>query len=278
MRWFKHYSDNHRGQSIQYLLDELGYFGPFFYYLIYEMCAEKLEKRLAAKPTDTVHRSDAGLEPDDCTFSFHQRVVCSASRAKPSTVGRALDAGQSCGLWTFSLNGVVIEISVPILLNLLDRDQKKTRLKRAQNAPKTRLDKDKDKDKEEDKDEERVPNPKKHRDNAAQLNSLIWAAYHESFLNRYAVEPPRNATINSQVSALGKRLGADAVEVVKFYVSHNNSFYLRQSHAIGLCLKDAESLHTQWQRGKPITNAELRLAERYNQDALLNKMIDEGKI
>ena len=130
MRWFKHYSDNHRGQSVQILLDELGYFGPFFYYLIYELCAEKLENKL-----------DAELTPECCEFVFHQRVVCSASRAKPSTVRRALDAGQSCGLWTFSLDGFQIKISIPILLNLRDRDQKRPRIKRDLNALKTRLEK-----------------------------------------------------------------------------------------------------------------------------------------
>lgn len=128
MKWFKHYSDNHRGQSVNHFLDELGYFGPFLYYTIYELCAEKLEKE-----------HDRDVTCADCQFRFHRRVVCSATRAKPSTVVSGLDVGQSCGLWSYKTDGDYFEIKIPILLDLLESDQKKTRSKRDQNATKTRL-------------------------------------------------------------------------------------------------------------------------------------------
>ena len=139
MQWFKHVTDNHRGQSVQGLLDAMGYFGPFFYYLMYELCAEKLDQK-----------SKIPVTLEDCNFEFHHRIVCSASRAKLPTVRRALDAGQSCGLWTYFCDGSVIKISVPILLELLDRDMKNARKVRAKHAQDTRLDKDKELDKDID--------------------------------------------------------------------------------------------------------------------------------
>lgn len=96
------------------------------------------------------------------------------------------------------------------------------------------------------------------------LNLKIWDAYHQAMMDRYKHAPIRNAKVNRNISDLGKRLGADAIEVVRFYVSHNDSFYLKKAHDIGLCLKDAEALHTQWSRGVAITNKEVRQFENFN--------------
>lgn len=141
MKWFKHYSDNHRGQSVNALMDELGYFGPFLYYTIYEICSEKLQGS-----------TEQPITIDDCIFRLHRRVVCSATRARPTSVSRGLDVGQTSGLWSYETDGDYFLIKIPILLELLDSDQKKTRLKRATIAGKKRLDKEEDKDK--DKEEE----------------------------------------------------------------------------------------------------------------------------
>lgn len=93
------------------------------------------------------------------------------------------------------------------------------------------------------------------------VGSSIWEAYREAYFQRYQVEPVRNATTNSQCAALAKRLGEAAVEVVRFYLSHNDGYYLRSQHPIGLCLAQAESLHTQWQRGVAVTASQVRQFE-----------------
>lgn len=90
----------------------------------------------------------------------------------------------------------------------------------------------------------------------------IWEAYREAYKNRYGVEPIRNATTNSQCTALHKRLGEAAPDVVRFYLTHNDGYYLRNQHPIGLCLSQAESLHTQWQRGVAVTGVQVRNAEK----------------
>jgi hypothetical protein len=90
----------------------------------------------------------------------------------------------------------------------------------------------------------------------------IWEAYREAYKTRYGVEPVRNATTNSQCNALHKRLGESAIEVVRFYLTHNDGYYLRSQHPIGLALAQAESLHTQWQRGVAVTSTQVRNAEK----------------
>ena len=96
------------------------------------------------------------------------------------------------------------------------------------------------------------------------LNKKIWDSYLNAYRLRYGVDPVRNATINTQISGLGKRLGAEAVDVVKFYLAHNDSFYLKGTHSIGLCLRDCESLRTQMLRGTAVTGTMVKSFEKQN--------------
>lgn len=130
MRWFKHFTDNHRGRSMQFLLDEMGHMGPCCYYNLVEMCVEKMDQK-----------SDRTLEEADCLFSFHQRVVRQNLRISPTNLRQLLDICQTFGLFTFQFSGNTLEISMPIILDLLEYDQKKSRARRAQIAPQSRLEK-----------------------------------------------------------------------------------------------------------------------------------------
>lgn len=89
------------------------------------------------------------------------------------------------------------------------------------------------------------------------LNRKIWDAFKDAYFLRYKIEPLRNASVNAKISQLGKRLGYDAPEVVKFYLTHNEKFYVQKMHDIGFCLKDAESLYTQYKKGKAITSMQV---------------------
>lgn len=90
-----------------------------------------------------------------------------------------------------------------------------------------------------------------------------WNSYFEAYQKRYGTAPIRNATVNAQLSQLVKRLGAEAApRVVEFYVRHNDAFYVRSAHPVGLLLKDAEGLHTQWQRGQTIVGSQARQVEQ----------------
>lgn len=256
MRWFKHFSDNYRGRSVASFHREFGHTGVSWYFLLTEICTEKLEKNL--------HRD---LATPDCRFSFDVAFVESALRGTIAKITRWLRHGEAMGLWKFTMTSSELHVDYPILLELLDRDVKKTRLKRDMNADRPRPDKDKDKEVDTELDKDKELNTSRGTKNtkspeASKLNKEIWDAYSQSFFNRYQTEPIRNAAVNSKISQLAKRLGPDAVDVVKFFLNHNDSFYLKQVHAIGLCLKDAESLHTQWKRNRPITKADVQAFEK----------------
>lgn len=136
MRWFKHYTDAHRGQSIQRLMDEHRHVG-LCYFLLIELCAEKLDKK-----------EDEDLSEADCVFVFHRRVIESTLRLKLQGVIRLLDTCSTCGLLCYESDGNVIKISMPKLLEYLEYDQKKSRRKTAAIPPEKRLDKEEDKDKD----------------------------------------------------------------------------------------------------------------------------------
>lgn len=115
MKWFKHYTDNHRGRSIQDLMDQLGHTG-LCYFLIVEMCAEKLNRKV-----------DSELSEDDCIFTFHERILRQNLRVSPTNLRRLLDICRTNGLISFEFSGKSVQIKMPILLDLLDYDSKKSR-------------------------------------------------------------------------------------------------------------------------------------------------------
>ncbi len=105
-------------------------------------------------------------------------------------------------------------------------------------------------------------NDKKSTESTEQ-NKQIWEAYLNAYLKRYSVPPLRNAMVNKQVSNLRERVGYEnAIKLVEFFLSHNESFYLKKTHAIGLCLQDCESLMTQMKRNQPITQAKVKMFEK----------------
>lgn len=93
------------------------------------------------------------------------------------------------------------------------------------------------------------------------LNSEIRKSYTEAYFSRYGTQPVLDKIANSQIKKIGERLGKEAPAVVRFYVGHNKSFYVGCTHSIGICLKDAESLRTQWATGNKVTNREAQQAD-----------------
>lgn len=130
MKWFKHFTDNHRGRSIQTLLDNHGHKGPSTYYAIKEMCAEKLEKK-----------SDRDLLESDCEFQFPTRVVANSCRVSVATLSAILRTCNDLKLFEAEVSKKQIKIHVPMLLDLLDYDHKKTRERRVSIVSGNRLEK-----------------------------------------------------------------------------------------------------------------------------------------
>lgn len=94
-------------------------------------------------------------------------------------------------------------------------------------------------------------------------NRLIKQAYFDAYRLRYGIDPSSNATFNTQVSNLRKKLGTqEAIDVVTFYLTHNDSWYVKKTHSFGLCLSDADTLRTQMLKGKAITSRDVKDFEK----------------
>lgn len=129
MRWFKHFTDNHRGRSMDRLFNEMGHAGWGIYVLM-EICAEKLEKL-----------PDREILESDCVFGFSWRAVENALRMKRKSARQLLGTCQECNLLSWEGNDFEIKISMPILLKLLEYDQRKSRADSAGKPPPARLEK-----------------------------------------------------------------------------------------------------------------------------------------
>lgn len=85
------------------------------------------------------------------------------------------------------------------------------------------------------------------------LKESTWMAYAESYQERWKQVPVRNAKINSQIKQLVQRLGSEAPEVTRFFLTLNDGFYLRTLHPLGALLKDCETIRTRLKAGIQIT-------------------------
>lgn len=139
MKFFKHFTDAHRGTSVQSLINRLGMEGLARYWILVELCAEKLNKDPNEEFTE-----------EHCVFRFDERYLRDTLRTHQlSRLSMFLRCLADVGLMSFSCEENVCVISMPKLLECLDRDTKRARTKRAVSAPKKEKE---DKDKEIDKD------------------------------------------------------------------------------------------------------------------------------
>lgn len=108
------------------------------------------------------------------------------------------------------------------------------------------------------------------------LNKRIWQSYEDAYIRRHKVKPARNLTVNGQISQLRNRLGEEAVDVIAYYVMHNDGFYVKKLHPVGLCLADAEALRTQWLRGIQVTSQKVRNFEKMSGQVELMQDAEKG--
>lgn len=120
----------------------------------------------------------------------------------------------------------------------------------------------KEKKRKEDKERKEKKSAGVAKTDTRAINSEVWASYRDAYFNRYKIEPIRNAKTNTAISQLASRLGSEAIDVVRFYLSHNDSFYIKNMHDIGHCLANAESLRTQFLKGRAVTSQQVRNFEK----------------
>ena len=143
MKFFKHFTDAHRGRSIQGLMDEMGHMG-LAYWIIVEMCAEKIDEKLDAKG------AGARLTKEDCEFDFHQRILRQNLRLSPTNLRKMLDICGTFDLLSYEIDGNNVKIKMPNILKALERTKKKDVKSTSEGRPNDVLDKEEDKDKEVD--------------------------------------------------------------------------------------------------------------------------------
>lgn len=125
MKFIKHFTDAHRGKSLLAVRRELGMAGIGMYWTLVELCGEKLEK-LATEEYSEAH----------CHFEFEVGYFCQKLGTRPTYVRKILDIFQTSGLLLAESSEYEIKISMPKLLESLDRDSKRARQERAGAAPK----------------------------------------------------------------------------------------------------------------------------------------------
>lgn len=106
-----------------------------------------------------------------------------------------------------------------------------------------------------------------------------WRAYKAAYQEKYQEPPSWNAKVAGQLKSFVSRIPAsEAPEVAAFYLSHNDRFYVQSMHPVGLLLRDAEKLRTEWATGQRMTSAKARNSESadYAQDQL--KRIQDGTL
>ncbi len=133
MKFFKHFTDAHRGKSLQLLFDKHGHTGLSVYWMIVEMCAEKLERPANGSFTEA-----------NCRFVFNRRFLRNELRLKNKHFEIILRSISDQTLFLLDLTENEVTFEMPKLLEYLDRDARYTRTERE----KTRLELEEELDKE----------------------------------------------------------------------------------------------------------------------------------
>lgn len=119
MNYFKHFVDAHRGISLQTLFDKFGHAGPYCYWILVELCMEKLTKDRDEEFTDA-----------HCHFRFTARTLKNAFRVNRAKVESMLNHFSTLALLSLEVDDQEFKIHMPKLLEYLDRDSKRTRPRR----------------------------------------------------------------------------------------------------------------------------------------------------
>lgn len=115
---------------------------------------------------------------------------------------------------------------------------------------------------------ERREEPFPPKPSAQAVTGPTWEAYREAYRNRYGTDPTRNGSVNGKLAQFVKRLGArDSPLVAAFFLTHNDAFYVRTKHQVGIMLRDAEKLHAEWKTGNRSTAAQAAQVDRLQNNA-----------
>lgn len=111
------------------------------------------------------------------------------------------------------------------------------------------------------------------------VTTPVWCAYRDAYRSRYGVDPLRNATVSAQLSNLVKRIGIDdAPHVAAFFVGHNDAYYVQRGHQVGVLLRDAEKIRTEWATNRKTTRTEAHQMDRTQATAgVFRELMEESQ-
>lgn len=109
----------------------------------------------------------------------------------------------------------------------------------------------------------RLSPPEKKEPKPKSVSSETWEAYSGAYFFRYGTEPVRNASVNGKLAQFVQRIGAhESPNVARFFLSHNNGYYVRAMHSVGAMLQDAEKLRTEWATNTRMTQTKALQADK----------------
>lgn len=109
--------------------------------------------------------------------------------------------------------------------------------------------------------------------------ALTWRSYRDAYQERYGEAPVWNAKTAGQLrSFVGRVPKEEAPLVAAFYLTHKDQFYVKSMHPVGLLLRDAEKLRTEWVTGRQMTGAQAKHSEQRsaNVEAMKSYLAKKG--
>lgn len=94
-----------------------------------------------------------------------------------------------------------------------------------------------------------------------QLRLETWEFYKQAYLERYGIEPVRNARVNRNILDFVKQVGANAPQMIYFFVFHNNSWYVQKGHDTGTLLANVQAIARDWAKGYQTTQTYAKQGE-----------------
>ncbi len=142
MKFFKHFTDAHTGESLQALKREFGMAGIGRYWTLIEICANRIEKR-----------SDEEANETHCQFRFDiAYLTATLGYGNATQTLTYLRRVADLSLTSFERQGDVVVTSIPKLLECMDSDYRRSRHDRGTVAPKIKKEIKKENKKERESD------------------------------------------------------------------------------------------------------------------------------
>lgn len=252
MKWFKHYHNSSTSNELNEIIDDLGLEGYARYWLLLELLTEKFD---GESTTFKIHFSEISAK---VRIKFRKKLATFLQKLSKSSV-------------TFTgVEGNFYKIEAPILLDLMDRDFKKTRKKREEPAPKN-------KDKRIKKKNKNSPVAKIASGAATEVKPSfeIRCAYESAYQDRYGIKPSWGAPEYNLANRLLKSLPkSEVLTLVQKYLSYNDPWHLGKKHPFKLFYSDIDKIRVELNNPNRMLDA--KIAERELGDVVQIKTRERG--